>query len=184
VNRRAVFLDRDGVLNEPVVRDGKPYPPTSPEEVVVCDGAAQALFTLRELGFALVCVTNQPDVARGTVSNQTIESINAHLMSKLPLDAVFVCRHDDVDDCACRKPKPGLIFQAARELGLDPAASYLVGDRWRDVDAGAAANCRTVLVDRGYRERSSTIPPDARVTSISEAAAWIVSDQRIRSGSR
>lgn len=174
--RRAVFLDRDGVLNEPIIRDGKPYPPATPDELVICDGAPAALEDLRGLGFALVCVTNQPDVARGTVDGGTVDAINARLMSALPLDAIFVCRHDDADDCACRKPKPGLMHQAAAQLGLDVSASYLVGDRWRDIEAGAAANCRTIFVDRGYQERSSSIPPDASVPSIVAAAAWIIAD--------
>jgi len=174
--RRAVFLDRDGVLNEPVVRDGKPYPPASPDELVICDGAPAALRDLRGHGFALVCVTNQPDVARGTVGNETVDAINARLMSTLPLDAIFVCRHDDADDCMCRKPRPGLMHQAAEQLGIDVSKSYLVGDRWRDIEAGAAANCRTVLVDRGYQERSSSVPPDASVPSIVAAVAWIIAD--------
>jgi D-glycero-D-manno-heptose 1,7-bisphosphate phosphatase len=174
--KRAVFLDRDGVLNEPVVRNGRPYPPAGPHDVVICDGADDALGALHQAGFVLVCVTNQPDVARGAVASHTVDAINARLMDALPLDAMYVCRHDDADDCACRKPKPGLIHQAALELGLDVAASYLVGDRWRDIDAGAAAGCRTVLVDRSYDERTSTMPPDARVTSIAAAAAWILSE--------
>jgi D-glycero-D-manno-heptose 1,7-bisphosphate phosphatase len=177
--KHAVFFDRDGVLNEPVVRDGKPYPPASADDLVLCEGAASALDDLRQLGFALVCITNQPDIARGTVSVETLDAINARLMAALPLDALYVCRHDDADNCACRKPKPGLIYQAAAELDVDPAASYLVGDRWRDIEAGAAARCRTVLVDRGYQERASSVPPNARVTSIAEAAAWIAADHRI-----
>jgi D-glycero-D-manno-heptose 1,7-bisphosphate phosphatase len=174
--KRAIFLDRDGVLNEPVVRDGKPYPPASPEDLLICEGAPAALEDLRRLGFALVCVTNQPDISRGALSGQTLDAINARLMAALPLDAIFVCRHDDADDCSCRKPKPGLIHQAATEFGLDVAASYLVGDRWRDIEAGTAAGCRTVFIDRGYKERLSAVPPDATVLSIAAAAAWIIAD--------
>jgi D-glycero-D-manno-heptose 1,7-bisphosphate phosphatase len=179
--KRAVFLDRDGVLNEPVVRDGQPYPPASPEEVIVCDGAPAALHELRALGFALVCVTNQPDVARGTTNRALVDAINARLMDALPLDAVFVCPHDEADDCECRKPKPGLIFQAATQLDLDVRGSYLVGDRWRDIEAGAAAKCRTLLVDRGYRERASSVAPNASVPDITAAAAWIIADAGGRS---
>jgi D-glycero-D-manno-heptose 1,7-bisphosphate phosphatase len=177
---RAVFLDRDGVLNEPVVRDGKPHPPSGPNELVVSADAPAALDDLRRLGFMLVCVTNQPDVARGTLSPQKLDAINGRLLAALPLDALYDCRHDDADACDCRKPNPGLIYQAARELDIDPAASYLIGDRWRDIEAGAAARCRTILVDRGYRERSSSVPPDVRVASLSAAAAWIAADVRGR----
>jgi D-glycero-D-manno-heptose 1,7-bisphosphate phosphatase len=162
----AVFLDRDGVLNEPVIRAGKPYPPMQAGDVVICKGAGAALDQLRSLGFSLVCVTNQPDVARGTLAGATLDAINAHLMSALPLDAM----------CDCRKPKPGLIHQAAARLGLDASSSYLVGDRWRDIEAGAAASCRTILIDRGYQEKSSVVPPDAVVTSITAAAEWIAAD--------
>jgi D-glycero-D-manno-heptose 1,7-bisphosphate phosphatase len=146
----------------------------------MCAGAPEALAELRRYGFSLVCVTNQPDIARGTISNDVVDDINARLVQTLPLDAIFVCRHDDADDCACRKPRPGLLLQAAAELGLDLDTSYLVGDRWRDIDAGAAAHCRTVLIDRGYDERASTMPADARVPSIAAAAAWIIADAALQ----
>jgi transaldolase len=176
--RRAVFLDRDGVLNEPVVRDGKPYPPASAEDVVLCDGAARAVAELRDAGFVLVVVTNQPDVARGTTPRATVDAINGRLRALLPLDDVLVCAHDDADRCGCRKPKPGLLQDGARLHGVDLARSYLVGDRWRDIEAGAAAGCRTALVDRGYAERPSSIEPDARVGSVLEAARWIIANAR------
>ena len=173
-----MFLDRDGVLNEPIVRDGRPYPPAGPSDLVICAGAHAALAALREAGFALICVTNQPDVARGTTSLETVAAINARLSNELRLDDVIVCPHDDADACACRKPKPGLVYEASQRHGLDPAASYLVGDRWRDIEAGAAARCRTVLVDRGYAEAAPSVQPNARVASVAEAAAWIIADAR------
>jgi transaldolase len=174
----AVFLDRDGVLNEPVVREGKPYPPASPEDVVLCEGAADALDALREAGFRLICVTNQPDVARGTVPRATVDAINHRIRTELRLDDVLVCEHDDADGCDCRKPLPGLVFEGARRHAIDIAASYLVGDRWRDIEAGDAAGCRTVFVDRGYAERPPRCAPDARVGSVLEAARWILSHAR------
>lgn len=176
--RPGVFLDRDGVLNEPVVRNGRPYPPASVDDVVFCAGAEAAIRELRAAGFVLVVVTNQPDVARGTTSRATVDAINDRLQSCLDLDDVLVCAHDDADGCACRKPKPGLIAEGARKHGIDLARSYLIGDRWRDVEAGAAAGCRTALVDRGYTERPSAVRPDARVTSVLEAARWIIADAK------
>lgn len=176
--RPGVFLDRDGVLNEPVVRDGKPFPPAGPDELVLCEGAQPALQALRSAGFALVVVTNQPDVARGTVARATVDAINARLRGLLDVDDVLVCAHDDRDACACRKPKPGLLHDGARRHGIDLAHSYLIGDRWRDIEAGAAAGCRTALVDRGYAERPPSVPPDARVGSVLEAARWIIADLR------
>jgi D-glycero-D-manno-heptose 1,7-bisphosphate phosphatase len=170
---RAVFLDRDGVLNEALLRDGKPYPPPSADQVVVCPDAPAALRRLKELGFRLLVVTNQPDVARGSQTAAGVEAIHDLLRGRLPLDAFFSCYHDDRDDCACRKPRPGLILEAARAFGADLAGSFMVGDRWRDIDAGRAAGCRTVWIDREYHERGPSEPPSARVRSLLEAAAWI-----------
>jgi D-glycero-D-manno-heptose 1,7-bisphosphate phosphatase len=174
--RRAVFFDRDGVLNEAVVRNGRPYPPAGLDELRICDGAPAALEALRDAGFALICVTNQPDVARGTANIDVVNAINAILLAELPLDEIVMCIHDDASGCACRKPKPGMVIDAARRHHLDPGASYLVGDRWRDIEAGIAASCRTLFVDRGYAEDAPEIMPDVRVASVVEAAAWILAD--------
>ncbi len=176
--RPAVFLDRDGVLNEPVVRGGKPYPPARPADLVVSPGASDAVRELRAAGFLLVVVTNQPDVARGTTPRATVDAINGRLREELPLDDVLVCAHDDADRCGCRKPRPGLITAGAELHGIELGRSYLVGDRWRDIEAGTAAGCRTVLVDRGYTERQASVVPHARVTSVLEAARWIINDSR------
>jgi D-glycero-D-manno-heptose 1,7-bisphosphate phosphatase len=171
--KRAVFLDRDGVLNEAVIRDGKPYPPAAPDEVRIVAGAPEALASLKALGLALIVVTNQPDVARGTQTAATVERIHQQLRAALPVDDFLSCFHDDVDACACRKPKPGLILDGAARHGVDPRRSFMVGDRWRDIDAGYAAGCRTVWIDTGYRERGPSFAPDATVRSIADAAAWI-----------
>jgi D-glycero-D-manno-heptose 1,7-bisphosphate phosphatase len=173
--KRAVFLDRDGVLNEAVVRDGKPYPPRSETELRIFDGAADHLRRLRQAGFKLIVVTNQPDVARGTQAAAEVEAIHGRLRRELPLDDVLSCLHDDADGCACRKPKPGLILDGAARHAVDVSASFMVGDRWRDVEAGQAAGCKTVWIDRGYRERGPAAAPHARVASLAEAADWILS---------
>lgn len=172
--KRAVFLDRDGVLNEAELRDGKPYPPAAVEDVRIAADARAALQQLKALGLVLIVVTNQPDVARGSQTAETVEAIHRRLAEALPVDDFLSCFHDDRDACACRKPKPGLILAGAQRHGVDPARSFLVGDRWRDVEAGQAAGCRTVWIDRGYRERGPSPPADARVASLGEAAAWIV----------
>ena len=169
---RAVFLDRDGVINAAVVRDGKPYPPASVDVMEILPGVAEALARLRAAGFLLVVVTNQPDVARGAQTREAVEAIHAELRAQLPLDAIYTCWHDDADACSCRKPAPGLLVTAATDLGIDLTASFMVGDRWKDVEAGLAAGCRTVFVDRDYRERR----PDSaiHVAGLPEAAAWIL----------
>jgi D-glycero-D-manno-heptose 1,7-bisphosphate phosphatase len=173
MTRRAVFLDRDGVINASVIRAGKPYPPATADEVQILPGVPQALADLRRAGFALLVVTNQPDVARGTQTRAALDAIHARMQRELPLDAIYACCHDDVDRCACRKPLPGLLHDAAAAWEVDLARSYMVGDRWRDVDAGVAAGCCTVFVDYGYDERRPTAFA-AKVASLAEAAVWIL----------
>jgi D-glycero-D-manno-heptose 1,7-bisphosphate phosphatase len=171
--RRAIFLDRDGVVNQAVVRDGKPFPPANLSELVVNPDAERALALLKQLGFLLIVVTNQPDVGRGVQSRAAVEEIHDALWSKLPIDEFFVCYHDDREGCDCRKPAPGLILRAAEEHAIRLTSSFLVGDRWRDVDAGFHAGVQTVLIDYGYSERGPDHEPAVRVKSLMEAAEWI-----------
>jgi D-glycero-D-manno-heptose 1,7-bisphosphate phosphatase len=173
---RAVFLDRDGVLNEAVARPGAPFGnPRSLDELRIARGAPAALRRLTAAGFILLGVTNQPEVPRGTTTRESVEAINARLLADLPLTAFFVCWHDDADACACRKPKPGLILDAARAYDVHLTESFMVGDRWKDVEAGRAAGCRTVLVDQGWAEMDGHPPADAMVHTLVEAADWILS---------
>lgn len=175
--RRAVFLDRDGVINRAVVRDGKPFPPATEDELEVLPGVAEALERLRAAGFRLVVVTNQPDVARGTQSRDVIDRMHARLAAELPLDEFRVCDHDDADDCRCRKPRPGMLQDAARDGGLSLADSFMIGDRWRDIEAGRRAGCTVIFIDRGYHERRPD-RPDAVAGSLPEAAEWILNRSR------
>jgi len=169
---RAVFLDRDGVLNHAVLRDGKPHPPEDAAAMTIVAGAADALLRLRERDFRLIVVTNQPDVARGTQRRDVVEAMNDKLRAALPVDEVLVCWHDG-DDCDCRKPKPGALLDAARRHGIDLGQSFLVGDRWRDIEAGQRAGVRCLFIDHGYEERQ----PEGtfvRVDSIVGAAEEIL----------
>lgn len=170
---RAVFVDRDGVLNRAIVRDGKPYPPQSLGEVEILPGVREALERLRAAGFMTVVVTNQSDVATGKQRREVVEKINEFLQSRLPIDAVKVCYHADTDGCECRKPKPGMVLAAARELGIDVSQSFLVGDRWRDVGAAQAAGCEAFFIDFGYSEKRPD-PPYVEVKSLAEAADHIL----------
>ena len=180
MNGPAVFLDRDGVLNAATVRDGKPYPPASPDEVAIAPDGRRALMRLARAGYRLVVVTNQPDVARGTQARAAVEAINATLAAALPIDEFRVCYHDDAAMCACRKPAPGLLLQAPAH---DLARSVIVGDRWRDIEAGRRAGLGgAVLIDRGYSERLPA-EPDARVATLGEAVDWIL-DPSAACGSR
>jgi D-glycero-D-manno-heptose 1,7-bisphosphate phosphatase len=151
---RAVFLDRDGVINRALEREAKPYPPRSLAEFEILPEVPAACAKLKAAGFLLVVVTNQPDVGRGTLKREIVETIHAEMCRWLPIDRVEVCYHpgQGASDCDCRKPQPGLLLRAAKELGIDLAQSWMVGDRWRDVDCGHAAGCRTIFIDRGYAE--------------------------------
>jgi D-glycero-D-manno-heptose 1,7-bisphosphate phosphatase len=176
MKRRAVFLDRDGVINRAAVRDGKPYPPDPSQPLEILEGVSESLAALRARGFLLIVVTNQPDVARGTANRETVQRVHQHLLSELPLDAIFACFHDDHDGCDCRKPQPGLLLSAARELGVDLTLSFMIGDRWRDMEAGTRAGCATIFIDHQYAERQ----PDAfghRVSGLSEARAIILAER-------
>lgn len=174
--RRAVFLDRDGVLNEAVTENGRPRPPVGVEDVILRHGVREACHFMRQAGLLLIVVTNQPDIARGTTSSATVGAVNDHLQRELALDAVFVCPHDDVDRCGCRKPAPGLLFAAAEQFGIDLARSVMVGDRWRDVEAGARAGVRTVWVRADYRERAPDAP-DYVVDGLLDAARIVATEQ-------
>lgn len=171
--RAAVFLDRDGVLNETVLHNGVPHPPASVENLVLLPGVEEACGALRDAGLVLICVTNQPDVARGTQSRDAVDRINAAVLGRLHLDAICVCWHDDGDACACRKPRPGLLLESAERMNVDLRRSVMVGDRWRDVAAGKAAGCRTVFVDRGYAETRAEAP-DLVVSNLAAAVSWIL----------
>jgi D-glycero-D-manno-heptose 1,7-bisphosphate phosphatase len=156
--RAAVFLDRDGVVNDAIVRDGRPLPPRAVDDVVIPDGVREACRQLSDAGLILVLVTNQPDIARGTTTWHAVGAINAYLTNELGLDAVYVCPHDDADACNCRKPAPGLLFHAAEDLGVDLTRSLMVGDRWRDIEAGRRAGVTTVWVRSDYREPAPDAP--------------------------
>ena len=170
---RAVFLDLDGVLNHAYVRDGKPYSPDTVEEMIIVRDAASALGRLRQRGFRLIVATNQPDIARGRLTREQLDAMNAHLRANLPVDAIEICTHDDVDNCECRKPRPGLLLHAGHRDRIALGESFMVGDRYRDIEAGHSAGCRTVLIGDGYGE-SFKAQPDATFATLTEAADWII----------
>ncbi len=173
---RAVFLDRDGVINRALERDAKPFPPRNLNEFEILPEVPTALKKLKAAGFLLVVATNQPDVGRGTLKQETVEQIHAHVVSQLPIDRVEVCFHSGKieNECDCRKPKPGMLLRAAKELNIDLKQSWMVGDRWRDVDCGYNAGCKTIFVNRGYAEELK-YQPDFIVKNLAEAADIILS---------
>ena len=172
--RRAVFLDRDGVINRSLVRDGKPYAPTTVAEFEILPGVAEACARLKQAGFLLIVTTNQPDVGRGKQPQAIVEEMHAQMCATLPIDRVEVCYHPGgAVECDCRKPKPGMLLTSAKALNIDLARSWMVGDRWRDIDCGHAAGCRTVFIDYSYDEALKQ-QPDFRVRDLREAAGIII----------
>ena len=151
--KRAVFLDRDGVLIEAVIREGKPFPPLTLSEVKISEGFETVLQKIATAGVVIIGVSNQPDVARGLQTRAEVEKINQYLVDKLPIERILVCYHDEKDACSCRKPKPGLIFEAAALFDIDLANSFMVGDRWKDIEAGNNAGCKTIFINYAYAEK-------------------------------
>ncbi|HWM23655.1 MAG TPA: HAD-IIIA family hydrolase [Chthoniobacterales bacterium] len=177
VERSAVFLDRDGVLNRPLERDGFPGPPLTVAEFELYNDVADGCARLKAAGYLLVVVTNQPDVGRGTQTRAEVDAMNAKLLSALPMiDRIEVCFHagsEHGEPCLCRKPQPGMLLAAAAALQIDLRLSYLIGDRWRDIDCARAAGCRAIFIDCGYREPLRETP-DAVVHEFGEAVTLIV----------
>lgn len=172
---RAVFLDRDGVINRAIIRNGRPHPPVSLMELEILPGVNEALQELHDAEYLLVVVTNQPDVARGAAKMEEIESMNAYLLSQLPIDEFKTCYHDSADNCGCRKPLPGSLLEAAREHNIDLSKSFMVGDRWRDIEAGASAGCKTIFINYRYQEQQPDAP-DFIVSSLFEAKKIILGE--------
>lgn len=171
---RAVFLDRDGVINRSDVREGRPYAVTKLEDFALLPGVVEACAQFKSAGFLLVVVTNQPDVSHGTLQLSDLEEMHRRMCAALPIDRVEVCT--DAEETAMKKPAPGMLLRAVGELGIDLARSFLVGDRWRDIDCGHAAGCTTVFIDHGYAETLRQ-PPDYRVSDLMEAAKVILQNQ-------
>lgn len=170
---RAVFLDRDGVLTTAIERDGKPYAPSRAADLVIEPGAVEACARLRAAGFDLVVVTNQPEVSRGTLPAAELDAMNERLLTVLGVDEVEFCPHDDSDGCDCRKPQAGMLRRAAARRGIDLAASFMIGDRWRDVACAQEAGCTAIFLDRGWQERSPA-PPFERVGSLDHAVRAVL----------
>ncbi|MGH2780722.1 MAG: D-glycero-alpha-D-manno-heptose-1,7-bisphosphate 7-phosphatase [Thermoleophilaceae bacterium] len=163
---RAAFLDRDGVLVETLVRGGRPHAAVTLAEFRICPEAPAQVARLKAAGLRPIVFTNQPEVARGTLSPGVLDRMHAELRATVRVDDILVCGHLDGDDCACRKPRPGMLEAAARKWAIDLPASFVVGDRWRDIAAGRAVGCYTVLIERPYSECREV---DARVADLASA---------------
>jgi D-glycero-D-manno-heptose 1,7-bisphosphate phosphatase len=169
---KAVFLDRDGVINVPMVRDGLPFAPKDLSEFAFMEGAHETLNALRERGYILLVCTNQPDVARGWQRIEQVEEFHQLIQAELPISRIYACYHDNAHECACRKPKPGMLIQGSQEFGIDLSQSFMVGDRWKDIEAGRSAGCRTIYLRHGYDETSAR-SPDYEIKRLPELLAII-----------
>jgi D-glycero-D-manno-heptose 1,7-bisphosphate phosphatase len=172
--RRAVFLDRDGVINRCEVRGGKPYAPRHLSDFRLLPGASGAVRSLKRAGLLVVVVTNQPDIGHGLVDPAEVAAMHDKLKRALAIDDIKMCPHRQHTDCTCRKPKPGMLLEVARERHIDLKKSFMVGDRWSDVVAGQAVGCYTVFIDRGYREMRLA-RPDGYAASLAAAARLVLS---------
>jgi len=170
-----VFLDRDGVINRTILRDCKPYPPSTLQELEILPGVHQSLQKLHDKNYFLVVVTNQPDVARGTARREDVELLNDFLCSQLPIDEIKTCYHDNEDKCKCRKPLPGALFEAAQKHNIDLSQSFMIGDRWTDIEAGSLAGCKTFFINYDYLEKKP-IAPSFIVSSLLEATKVILGE--------
>ena len=168
----AVFLDRDGVINKTLIRDGKPFAPTTINDLQLLEGVAEAVNILQDLDLELIIVTNQPDVARGVITQQQLAGFHEKISRETGLRHFYACIHEDEDRCDCRKPKTGLLRAAATDLDVNFEISYMVGDRWKDIQAGQELGCSCFFIDYQYSERRP-LPPFSTVTSLLEAAIRI-----------
>jgi len=167
MNRKAVFLDRDGVINEVIFRvNDKPIAPWSFKEFKLCDGITEPLRELKNSGYLLFVVSNQPDISKGLVTSEVVERMNDIIVSQFPIEKVVFCSHEDIHNCSCRKPKPGMIIELAYEYEIDLNLSFMIGDNWKDINAGEAAGCSTVLIQKAYNKN---VKADFYIQSLAEA---------------
>ena len=163
---RAAFLDRDGVLNRAIVRDGRPYAPHNLDDFIILPEAPAAVRRLKAAGYLVIVATNQKDVGAGLMSRDMLDAMHARLSEAVPVDDILVCTC--IDECPCYKPNPGMLLDAARDWSIDLSASVMIGDRWRDIGAGRNAGCRTIFIDRGYAEALRDTP-DMVATDLADA---------------
>jgi D-glycero-D-manno-heptose 1,7-bisphosphate phosphatase len=174
--RKAVFLDRDGVIVVPEFREGRSFAPVRLQDYCFYPEVLAALSRLKAAGYVLVVVTNQPEVGRGLIAEEVLTEMHRRLHATFPVDLIKVCRHTAADGCNCRKPKPGMLLEAASEFGISLPDSYMIGDRATDVEAGRAAGCRTVFVDLGYTSELKPGRASFTVSSIGQAADVILAE--------
>jgi len=167
----AVFLDRDGVINQAIIRDGKAFSPCTREEFIMVTDAAESISTLKNSGFKVIVVTNQPDIARGKLAQDDLDWMTDKIRKETKIDDIIICPHDDGDGCDCRKPLPGMILLSAKKWGIDLKNSYMIGDGWKDIQAGRQAGCKCILIDTVYNK---DVDCEWRVKTLAQAVQYAV----------
>ena len=171
MKNKAIFIDRDGVINKVIIRNEKPSSPWKLEEFEIFPEVKECLTAFKEMGFLNIVFTSQPDISRGNLKSEELEKMHKIILEMLPVDEIMVCPHDDKDNCQCRKPKPGLIIEAAKKWSIDFKKSYVIGDSWKDMGAGRAAGCPTILISKEYNKDLKDY--DFKVKSFKEAVEII-----------
>ena len=175
--RKAIFLDRDGVIVRSNVIDGKPFAPICLKEFKLLPYASKCIDLFKKENYLTIIISNQPDVSKGIISNETLNKMNEILFFKTKVDDIYICTHTDSDNCKCRKPKNGLIIKAAKKYNINLNKSYMIGDRKKDIDAGILSNCKTIFIDRNYIEQKPK-NFDYKVSSLQKAFFYILNDSK------
>lgn len=173
--KQAIFLDRDGVINSTIIKEGKPFSPRKFEDFKLVDGVKDILERFKARGWLNIIVTNQPDIARGLMKKEELQKMHNLIRENLPVDDIFICPHDDADNCNCRKPKPGMLLEAAKKWDIDLNESFMIGDSWKDIEAGRNAGCTTLLIDSPYNKQ---IDSDLRANELSALSEMILNSRK------
>lgn len=173
--KQAIFLDRDGVINSTIIKEGKPFSPRKFEDFKLVDGVKDILERFKAREWLNIIVTNQPDIARGLMKKEELQKMHNLIRENLPVDDIFICPHDDADNCNCRKPKPGMLLEAAKKWDIDLNESFMIGDSWKDIEAGRNAGCTTLLIDSPYNKQ---IDSDLRANELSALSEMILNSRK------
>lgn len=144
--KRAVFIERDGILNEVQAGPNHPISPMTMEEFRVNEKAKIPIKKLKDAGFVLIVTTNQPGISRGYQSRRDLDYMHDHLRRNFPVDDILVCAHEESDECPCRKPRPGLLIESAFKWQINLDQSYVISDKWQDAEAARTAGCTSLLL--------------------------------------
>ena len=169
----AIFLDRDGVINFTKIIRGKPYAPKYYKDFRIFSNTEKCLNSIKQMGFLAIVITNQPDIGNKKTSHLEVKKMHDKLYSLKTIDKIYVCPHSQLENCVCRKPSPYLFFSAKKEFNIDMKKSWMIGDRYTDIQAGNVAGLKTIFIDRKYKETLNKQISCKKVNSLIEAINYI-----------